>query len=95
MGIRRSGAYLPAAAPLPGLRLADPLARHIADHERRVGEQDSITVCGCAVRPADGLLDAVCPASVQDLAVPVGNRHAGLAGHKGRHGRPTEKGQYR
>ena len=49
--------------------LADPLARHIADHQRRVGEQDSITFCGRAGRPADGLLDAVCPASVQDLAV--------------------------
>jgi hypothetical protein len=82
MGIRRIGADLPVAAPLPGLRLADPLARPVADHERRVGEQDSITVSGCAVRPADGLPGAACPASVQDLAVPVGNRHAGLAGHR-------------
>ena len=82
MGIRRIGADRPAAAPLPGLRLVDPLARHVADHERRVGEQDSITVSGCAVGPADGLLDAACPASVQDLAVPVDNRHAGLVGHR-------------
>jgi hypothetical protein len=48
MGIRRTGADLPAAAPLPGPRPADPLARHVADHERRVGEQDSITVSGSA-----------------------------------------------
>jgi hypothetical protein len=47
-----------------------PLARHVADHERRVGEQDGITVSDCAARPADGLLDAACPASVQDLANP-------------------------
>ncbi len=68
MGIRRLGADLPAAASLPGLRLADPLARHVADHQRRVGEQDSITVSGCAVRPADGLPGAACPAGVRDLA---------------------------
>jgi hypothetical protein len=72
-----------------------PLARHVADHERRVGEQDGITVSDCAARPADGLLDAACPASVQDLAVPVDYRHAGLVGHKGRHGIPTGKGQHR
>jgi hypothetical protein len=65
MGIRRIGADLPAAAPLPGPRPADPLARHVADHERRVGEQDSITVSGSADRQAGGLAGAACPASVQ------------------------------
>ena len=72
-----------------------PLARHVADHGRRVGEQDSVTVSGCAVGSADGLPGAACPASVQDLAVPVGNRRAGLVGHKGRHGLPAGKGQHR
>src|SRR6185437_6560710 len=45
-------------------------------------EPDSITVSGCAIGPADRLLDAACPARVEDLAVPVDNRHAGLIGHK-------------
>ena len=94
MGIRRVGADLRAAAPLPGLRLADPLARHVADHERRAGDQDSITVSGRADRPADGLPDVVCPASARDLAVPAGNRQAGRAGRKGRHGLPAGKGQH-
>ena len=46
------------------------MAERVGDHERRVGEQDSITVSGSGIRPADGLLDVACPASVQDLAVP-------------------------
>ena len=41
---------------------------------------DRVSVSGGGVRPADGLLDAACPVSVQDPAVPVDNRHAGLAG---------------
>ena len=55
---------------LPDLRLAQPLARLVGDHERRVGEHDRVTVSSGGVRPARGLLDAACPASVQDLAVP-------------------------
>jgi hypothetical protein len=82
MDVRRISADLSAAVPLPDLRLAEPLARLVADHERRVDEQDSVTVCGCCVRPADRLPDAACPAGVQDLAVPVYNRHAGLIGQK-------------
>jgi hypothetical protein len=95
MGIGRIGADLPAAAPLPGLPLADPLARHAADHERRAGDQDGSTVCSSAARPAGGLPGAACPARVRDLAVPAGNRPASLAGHKGRHGRPARQGQHR
>jgi hypothetical protein len=68
-----------AAAPLPGLRLADPLARHVADHERRAGDQDSTTVSGCADRPAGGLPGTACPASVRDLAVPPGKASSGEA----------------
>jgi hypothetical protein len=82
MEVRGIGADLPAAISLPDLRLAEPLARLVGDHERRVDEQDSITVSGCAIRPADRLLDAACSARVEDLAVPVDNRHAGLIGHK-------------
>jgi hypothetical protein len=95
MGTGRIGADLWAAAPLPGLRLADPLARHVADHERRPGEPDSISVRGCAVLLAGGLPGAACPASVQDLAGPAGNRRAGLGGHRGRPGHPARKGQHR
>jgi hypothetical protein len=58
------------AVLVPGLRLAEPLACLVAEHERRAGEHHSVTVSGCAVRPGDRLLDAPCPASVQNLAVP-------------------------
>jgi hypothetical protein len=56
MGVRGIGADLPAAITLPDLRLAQPLAGLVAEDERRVGEQDGITVSGAGVRPADGLL---------------------------------------
>jgi hypothetical protein len=75
-------ANLPATIPLPDLRLAQTLARLVAHHEWHVGEQDSVTVSGRGIRPADGLLDAACSASVQDLPVPVDDRHACLIGHK-------------
>jgi hypothetical protein len=50
-------------------------------HERRVDEHDSIAVCGCAVHPGDGLLDASLPGSVQNPPVCVDDRHAGLVSH--------------
>jgi hypothetical protein len=81
MDVRRISTDLPAPVPLPDLRLAQPLARLVGDHERRVDKHHSVTVSGSGVRPADGLLDAACPASLQDLAVPVDHRHAGLIGH--------------
>ena len=81
MDVGRISADPPAAISLPDLRLAQVLARLIANHERRVGEQDSVTVSGGGVRPADGLLDAACPVSVHDPAVPVDECHAGLVGH--------------
>jgi hypothetical protein len=66
---------------LSNLLLAEPLACLVADHERRVDEHDSIAVCGCAVHPGDGLLDASLPASVQNPPVCVDDRHAGLVSH--------------
>jgi hypothetical protein len=82
MDVRRISADLPAAIPLPGLCLAEPLALVVADHERRVREHESLTVSSCDIRPADRLLDAACPASIQDPAALVDYRHASLIGQK-------------
>jgi hypothetical protein len=67
---------------LPDLRLASPLALFVAHHERSIDEHHGITVSGCVVHPGDRLLDAACPASVNDLARPVDNRHARLVRQK-------------
>jgi hypothetical protein len=64
MNVRGIGADLPAAVSLSDPHLAEPLTYLVGDHERRGGEQKSITVSGRAIRPADRLLDAACPARV-------------------------------
>src|SRR5690349_10377372 len=82
MEVRRVSADLPPAVPLSDLRLASPLSLLVAHDERGVDEHNSVTVSGCVIRPGECPLDATCPASVNDLAIPVDNRHARLVGQK-------------
>ena len=81
MEVRRIGADLPAAVHLPDLRLAAPLALFVAHHERGIDEHHGI-IPSRVIRPAGCLLDAACPAGVNDLALPVDDRHACLIGQK-------------
>src|SRR5450755_2640040 len=76
--VRRIGANLPPAISLPDLRFAQTLACLVTDYQRRVNEHQRIVKASRAVCPVDRLLDAAGPATIENLALCIEERHPGF-----------------